>query len=386
MSVISGQRGSENINQDARKYSNEDKLWMVDPEHAVLAFFARKLNKKSVTDPEYRWWEKEQPSRTDAVDDSNDYTSGDTTITVDDGDKFRAGDVVMDVATGEQMRVTGVSTDDLTVSRGWGTTSAGALTDNDVLVILGNANAEGADVRAALTNQKTKKVNYTQIYREPIDMTGTMASTETYGGGDDLVTLRKEHRDIHMKDIERSFIFGEPKEDTSGSQPIRATGGLNYFISTYATDASGALTETEFETWIRSSFTKGGDKKMGFLSPLIASAVNSWAVGKLQMYPKDKTYGIAVSKYLSVHGELDFVVEKLFAENSTWNGYGFAVEMEKVGYRYLAGNGRPRDTKLLEDRQDNGEDEVIEEYLTEAGFFLAVENRHSKLYGVTSYS
>lgn len=389
MALISGARSTENITQDRRKFDVSDKLWLVDPDYAIMTFFARKLSKVKTIDPEFRWFDKAQPSRYDAVNHVTAYTSGATTITVDDGTKFRAGDIVMDVTTGEHLRVASISTNDLTVARGYGSTAATTISDDEVLVILGNAYAENADVGTARTSDTTKRTNYTQIFREPFAVTGTEESTELYAEANDLASLRKEHLQIHMKDIERAFFFGEAKEDTSTigtGAPIRTTGGLKSMLSTNLKDASGALTEAEFEDWVRMLFVNGGEKKMGFLSPLVASAVNSWAAGKLQMFPKDKTYGISIMSYLSIHGQLDFVVEKMFAENTKWNGMAFGVDMSLLAYRYLAGNGVNRDTRLLKDRQAPGVDGKIEEYLSEIGFQLALENRHGLLYGVTSYS
>lgn len=104
------------------------------------------------------------------------------------------------------------------------------------------------------------------------------------------------------------------------------------------------------------------------------------------MYPKDKTYGIAITNYLSIHGEVDFTIEKILSENPVWAGMAFAFEMDKLAYRYLSGNGRNRDTQLLKNRQANDADEVKEEYLSEIGFELFLENRHGLLKGVTAYS
>lgn len=385
MANVQGTRSTGDYGTGRRKYDHSDKLWLVDPDFAVLAFLTRKLSKRATTDPEYRWFDKESPTRYDAVNYGTGYTAGATSVVVDTGTLFRAGDVVKVLGTGEQMLVTAVSTNTLTVSRGWGSTAAGTLADDASVVIIGNANEEGAAIRTSLSSQATKRTNYTQIFREPIDETGTATATEVYAGPQSIAQLRREHLQIHMRDIERSFFFGEPKEDTSGTEPRRATGGAEYFISTNVTTES-EVTETEFEGWIKDIFAKGGDKKMGFASPLVASAINSWAVGKLQMYPKDKTYGIAISKYLSVHGELDFVVEKLFNENSTWNGMCFALDMSRLSYRYLAGNGVNRDTKLLKDRQTAGTDSVKDEYLSEVGFELATEAWHGLLDGVTSYA
>jgi len=384
MPNIYGARGTSTLG-DLRKYDVSDKLWLIDADYATLAFFARKLAKKPTTDPEFRWFEKASPSRQDSINNPGGYSNTATTITVADGSKFKAGMVIQNVNTGEQMRVAAVSGNNLTVVRGWGTTPAAAISNNDTIVILGNANAEGASVPLSLTSQAVKKVNFTQIFREPFEVTGTESATEIYAGGSDLAKLREEHLQLHLKDIERAFFFGEPKEDISGPQPIRATGGLRYWITTNV-ETQTDLTNAEFEAWIRRVFAKGGDKKLGFLSPLIASAVNSWAAGKLNMFPKDKTYGIAVTNYLSIHGELNFVVEKLFAENPIYNGYAFAVDMDCVAYRYLNGNGNNRDTKLLKNRQNPGDDKIIEEYFSEVGLELALEDRHGFLKGVQTYS
>lgn len=386
MANISGARATENITQDRRKFDHSNELWMTDAEYAVLAFLVRKLKKRPTTDPEFRWFDKTQPSRIDAVDYTTGYTSGATSVVVDDGTKFRSGDVVHNTATGEQMRVTGVSTNTLTVSRGWGTVTAAALTDNDVLVIIGNANAEGASIRTALSTQAVKRTNYTQIFREPIHVTETEAATELYAGPADLAKLREEHLQVHMKDIERAFLFGQAKEDTtSTAAPIRSTAGAKSFIATNIKTTS-TLTQPDFDSWIAMLFQYGGESKFGLLAPLIASAVDSWAKAKLNMFPKDKTYGIAISEYLSIHGRLTFALERILAENSVWAGYAFGFDMDKLAYRYLAGNGINRDTKLRKDRQSNDADEIKEEYLSEIGFQMILENRHGLLKGVTAYS
>lgn len=392
MSNLKVVRATENINQDTRKYDVSDKLWLLDADIAVLAFFARKLAKKSVIDPEFRWFEKSSPARYSAANYSTGYTSAETSVVVDDGTVYRTGMVVQNLSTGEQMYVSGVSSNTLTLVRGWGTTSADAIANDAVLAIVGNANAEGAATPASLTSLPVKKTNYCQIFRESIEVTNTEKSTELYAGGSDLNQLRKEHLDLHMKDIERAFLFGEPKEDVSivgTNGPMRSTGGAKYFISTNVSDVStttGILTNAIFETWVRGVFAKGGQKKMALVSPLLASAINSWAAGKLVMYPKDKTFGIAITQYLSIHGALDFTIERLFAENSTWGGMGFAFDMANLGYRYLAANGENRDTKLLKDQQAKGYDKTVDEYLSEIGLFLADEASHGLIKGITSYT
>lgn len=388
MAEIQGLFSTGNLLAARRKYSTSDKLWIAYSDVAKVAFFARGLQPKDVSDPKFRWFEQDLPQLYVQINNTGGYAAGDTSLVVDDSTPVRVGSVLKVIASGEQILVTGnnTSTNTITVVRGWGTTAAASIADDAILMVLGDANREGASLPTAITREPVEKVNYTQTFREPVSLTETEAATDLYPEGGDMKTKREIALQVHKRKIERAFLFGEPKEDTSTySTPVRATGGLAYFITSNVTNAGGALTETEFEDWVASAFKKG-ERKMGFLSPLVSSAVSYWAKNKLQMAPKDKVYGIAISEYVSPHGSLKFTTEKMLADNSTWNGYSFIVDLDKIGYRYLAGNGINRDTKLRPNRQAAGDDMIAEEYLTECGLFLANEDFHAVLKNVTSYS
>jgi len=49
------------------------------------------------------------------------------------------------------------------------------------------------------------------------------------------------------------------------------------------------------------------------------------------------------------------------------------LDMEALTYRYLTN----RDTKLLTNRQNPGEDSQVDEYLTECGLQMEQEQRHA---------
>lgn len=388
MAEIQGLFSTGNILTARRKYSTSDKLWLMYAEVAKIAHIARGLKPQPVSDPKFRWFEQDIPQQYVQINHSLGYGASNTELVVDDSTPVRAGSVLKVVATGEQLLVTAnnTSTNTITVKRGWGTTSAGSIADDAILMVVGDANQEGASLPEAITREPVEKYNYTQIFREPVKLTETEAATDLYPEGNDMKTKREIALQVHKRKIERAFIFGEPKEDTTTySRPVRATGGIVHYVTTNVTDAGGTLTETEFEDWVASAFTKG-ERKMGFLSPLVASAVSFWAKNKLQVAPEEKTYGIGVIDYVTPHGTLKYTVEKMLADNSTWNGYSIILDLDRVGYRYLAGNGINRDTKLRPNRQAAGDDVLAEEYLTECGLFLANEDFHAVLKGVTSYS
>lgn len=378
MSIITG-RGTGNITQSRRVMDVPQKLFLLQPDAAPLCQILFKAKSKTTINPKFTWYERDLFPKRDQVNDT-DAASTATTITVDHGSYFKAKDVIRNETTGEQMLVTSVSSNVLTISRGWGETSAGTLTNNDYLLVLGNANEEGADAPGLKSETNTEVYNYVQDFRHPFEVTDILRNSETYAGND-FDNERRIKLIEHKVDIERAFLFGERKCDTStGTHPIRATRGVNTFISTNATEVSTTITETAFETFCETAFTYGSGTKLFLASPKLISALNYWARGKLKMIPKDKTYGISIREYLSAHGTLLVAKHKLLSGG--YAGYGFLLDMDNVNVRIQKNMG----TKLRTNIQGNGETKRKDEYETVCGLQVNNESTHSKIYGVTAYS
>jgi len=379
--MITGARDTNNILSAKRVVDMSNEIALLEPDAAPLTVLMKRIDgkKKIAINPKYNWMEDELAPRWDAINFSTGYTAGDTSIVVDNGSYFKVGDVIKSPTSGEQMLVTAVSTNTLTVTRGWGNTSADTLSDNDKITILANASAEGSSAPTVKTTKEVEKTNYIQTIRTPFEVTGTEDASEMYGGKD-ITYLQKKMGIEHKRDLERALLFGEPKEDLTGTTPRRFTGGLNYFITTNRQDASGTLTEAEFETFCETIFRYGSKTKLLLASSKVISAINSWAKGKLQTVPKDETYGIDVKEYLSGHGTLLVVKHNLLEES--YAGYAFAVDTEYIKMRTMQG----RDTKLKTNIQANDADTRKDEYMTDIGFQLELEKAHGVLYGVTSFS
>jgi len=379
--MITGTRDTNNILAAKRVVDMASEIALLEPDAAPLTVLLKQMagKKKTAINPKYNWMEDELAPRWDAINYSTGYTAGDTSIVVDNGSYFKIGDVIKNASSGEQMLVTGVSTNTLTVTRGWGSTSATTAANDAVITILSNASAEGSTRPELKSTQEVEKTNYIQTIRTPFGVTGTEDASEMYGGKD-ISYLQKKAGIEHKKDIERVILFGEPKEDVTGTKPRRFTGGLNYFITTNRQDAGGTLTEAEFETFCETIFRYGSKKKVLLAAPKVISAINSWAKGKLQSFPKDQTYGIDVKEYLTGHGTLMLVKHNLL--ESSYAGYAFAVDPEFVFIRTMKG----RDTQLKTNIQANDADSREDEYATDLGFELHLEKAHGVLYNVTSFS
>ena len=174
------------------------------------------------------------------------------------------------------------------------------------------------------------------------------------------------------------MLFRSKEDTTTSGAPKRASRGLVEYISTNVTNAGGALTEAAFQTFLRTGFRYGSDRKVLFASPLVIAAIEGFARSNLRVTNETaSTYGVQMSTYVSGQGIVDLVMEKAWNDSSTYKGYAFLVDLDAVEWHYL------RDTKLLENRQNNDADKIEDEYLTEATVVVKNEQKHSLLKGVT---
>lgn len=382
--VVTGVRDTANILSNKIVVDMSNEIALLDPNETPFMSFLKiaKRNTKVATNPKFEWLEDDLLPRWDAVNDSDGVTSAATTVTVDNGVYFREGDIVKVPRTDEVMLVTGVSTNDLTVIRGYGVTTAAAIVDNDPLLIIGNANAEGSGTRAIKSTKETPQHNFTQIFKTPFGVTNTQDATKMYGGND-LKYQRKKAGIEHKIDMARSFILGERKYETVSGQPRRATGGLLQFLSKNNYDASGACTKSEFDNNIAEVVFKHGNKeKLLLASARLLSVINTWAEGHMQVDNLAAKFGLKIFEYVTPHGTFKIMNESRILEGSVYGGYGIVVDPEYVFYRPLAG----RDTKLESNIQGNDEDQKMEQYITEAGLEVRNAEVHGVITGVTSAS
>lgn len=332
------------------------------------------LKKKETTDPEFKWFEDAFGTRelTTAAGNTSKNIASTPSIDVASGEgaNLQDGDIVHFPSTGYTFRVTAVSTDTVTLSNELGGATGTVDLSSLALWIVGNSNEEGAGLRDIKSTTATEKTGYCQIFRKPFGVTETSRNTTTFIKENDLDYQRRKAGIEHMVDIERAFFFGKKNKDTSGTHPRRTTMGILDTISSYAT--ANVDTEDEFEAFLEDAMLNGSTEKYAFCGPAFISQISVWAKNKLQLMQTDKTYGITIYRYESVHGTL-YLIKHDLLKGATYGNYCVVVDMDKLSYRYLSG----RDTSLHTDRQSPGDDEKIEEYLSEVGLQMELEECHA---------
>lgn len=380
---MAGEKGTLGILGDRLRIDMSEKIAELNPNKNPLTVLTKKMKRtRTVYNPEFDWMEQDIGARWDALDGGGNAVAAATTKLVFHQDSyFRVGDILKIPSTGETMLVTAVNPDgdntkEYTVTRSWGTTVAAQVPDDTPVVCIGNVNAEGATLREIKQTEPVKKTNYTQIFRTPVGVTGTLQATKTYGPKP-MSWYRHLAGIEHAVDMERAFLFGE-KAKASGTQNTRSTGGILEFCTENILDVSSTtLTEQSFVEWLEIVFRYGSSEKILMASARLCTHIDLWSLGKLQTVPASKTYGVAVKEYVSTHGKL-YIVKHHLLEGATYGGYGIVLDMDNVAYCPLD----TRDTKLLTNRQANDEDAQKDEYLTEAGIEVRLPKSHAVIKGV----
>ena len=188
---------------------------------------------------------------------------GATTIPVatGTGSKFRAGMSVSIVGSDEVILVTAVSGDNLTVSRGFGGTTAEAIADAAVITIDSVGREENSLVATDGIYQPSKIENYFQTMDTALNMSRRALATLQHGNTNDLdFQLQIRLRQLATQ-MDRALIRGRRAVATIGGNEVSYTGGLRFYFDQAGainTDAVGALTLDKINNLNAEIVARGG--------------------------------------------------------------------------------------------------------------------------------
>lgn len=348
--------------------------------------------------PKFEWFENQEVTFWGQANGTTSYSSVSTGIFVVDVTIFAVGDIVAvpatTAATSEEIflvtAVSGATTGTLTVTRGWGGAGADTIGSSVSLRILASAMAEDDDTPTQRYSADTAKTSYCQIFRTPVIITHTAASTRKYGGPDRKTQLLKAMI-RHRSEIEAAGLWSRANESLSGSSSRWSTMGLKQIISTNKTAVSTTLTQTVFNTFGETAFRFGEDQKLLVSAPKILSAINNFSLGKINTYVDDKVFGLSLQRYIAPLGE--FLLHnnyRMEAGITSQNGYedeAYSIDLPSVEMRFLdGGEGLIGDTKLYQDVEQVGTTVRTDEYRSQLGWAFRHESKHAIMYGVTAYS
>lgn len=407
-----GMRGTGDWQTDERpKNWRETILYLYPNGKAPLTAIMSKMASEKTDDPEFNWWTKMFTSQ--SCDVSEIHTAATLDAAYAPGGK--AGDVVYlkvkeadstEFRAGHQVLMR--DTSDLTVDvvgkvvevKAAGNSSYIAvklledddnssnhdLGDIDRVMIVGNINAEGADMPAAIAYDPVKWYNYTQIFRTPLSITRTARKTRLRTE-DAYLRMKREALEIHSVEMEKAFLFGiatetigdngKPERTTMGLINAIKGGGVGHggpagMVADFQTDNSGSTWLANGEDWLDTKleelFRYGDNEKLGLCGNGVILGINRLVKngGNYDFTSTTTSYGIKVTKWETAFGTLNLLSHPLFNLEPSLRNTLVACEPRNLKFRYID------DTKFYDDKENkntghNHRDSTDEEYLTEAG-------------------
>ena len=281
-------------------------------------------------------------------------TSGATTLTFDNANYMRPNDVWFNSRMKERILISSNTATTAVVVRGYGTTAAAALLDNDEWIKIGVAIPEtGSAVASRQTKVRTRE-RYCQFFSGTMDYSEISTHTKRYGMAEPE-RQRKNTSDDFVLSIESGFIFGEPLFDADDASPIdtalvstRATcAGILYEIDTNASanvlnPSGGVLTQDDFWDWMADVVRDAPeDNKDGKITYMLAAGekliniLNKWQLQFVQV-GFDKEFGPNLGVYQTPHGRMDIMKHPLL-KGDEYDDYGILVNKKYLRYAYLEG-------------------------------------------------
>lgn len=311
-----------------------------------------------------------------------------TSVQVQNADRFRVGDQVKVEGAAEVMFVTAVSAPNITVTRGYGGTTAEALATNQKLIILGNAAIEGDDRPATRFTNRVRKVNYSQIFTASVEVSGSQLAARNIGIDDEMDFQKQERLRELLRDLENCVINGVASStNPQGSSAVRRT--MRGIIPSISTNVlapglggipagSGGSSNGLTEEVLNAALRRIWDQSNGPIDTIVVNGfqkrkINSFIASSRAYESDEKTFRDMVSVY-----ESDFGVCRVIL--SRWMPPDTALLLDSSRADVMPLSGRNFHFKKLASAGDAEVGQVIGEYTLE----LRNENAHGVLKGLAT--
>ena len=380
-----------------------EQMVLLEPDAAPLFVLTNAAKRKQPTiGPRFEWVEDTEVSLWGYASQTTDYTSVATNILVADGTIFGVGDIVAvpkaqsSSAAPEVFLITAISTNTLTITRGVGGSGADTLPATGSLRVLASAFKEDDNVGQQRYTAKTVQISYAQIFKTPVKVTHTAASTKQYGApqGERKYQLVKALI-RHRSEIEGAGLWSRASESLALPSSRWTTMGFLSRIATNKTDASTTATITTWNTFSETAFRYGEKQKLLLCAPKVISALNFYSQNKLLTRVGDTVFGVKIARFEMALGEFmlanDYRLGTGDVGYSTGNNFAshaYSIDLPSVAIRYLQGGGDNLigDTKLYENILPDGSTTRTDEYRSQLGWEIRHERKHAWLFDLSAYA
>ena len=319
-----------------------DILALKDDDMKYLSFInflpsIEKAFNKKVTAQKHEWLDDTARSEYITVTASGDAADWDTTgdktalpITAPDRLKLRIGDVLL-TDEDEIMIVSALAALSIDVyTRGHGSSTAVVLDHNSshVCKIIGNAQIENGDPIAANFTAQTAGLNYTQIFEDVAQISGTLRRSKMANGDELDYQVVKKLKEL-LKSLNYTMLEGVV--DLDATNFIGTMGGLREFI-TITSNVGGALSVAKIYTAVTAHIDGGLYPSAIHGSPESIGDIEQLYQGAVRTKVSDKKGGTEINTIVVLGYEIELHVDKHMRSDEA-----LILDYNRVGYGPLDG-------------------------------------------------
>ncbi len=235
----------------------------------------------------------------------------DTTITIAGGNAatISKDTILLAPNNSEYIQVTAIVGNDLTVTRGFGGTTAASFGDTQNIRVISEAAKDGADVDTDVSRARIRKFNFTQIFKKDIIISGTNRAVNNLGG----ISSEYDHQVVQrtreaLRDLEKAFYLSILSGNTIGSATgSRTAQGLYSFLSTNA-QSLATLTESWLGNVVKAAWDKGGtDLDIITADTGYKRIIDTFNSTRIRVTQDDPKFKNIISRYESSYGIQDIL-------------------------------------------------------------------------------
>jgi len=271
----------------------------------------------------------------------------------------------------EYMLVTAVSTDALTVTRGYGGTTAATHAAEAIVHIVSQMEYEGANGKKALARGRTKPSNYVQTFSRTVEISGVQEAIKKLGGITSEVDyqIMQAMRSLALE-LEKTLVMGVRSYVGNGSSTYRTMGGLWGMIATNRALDSGSIDTTAIEADINTIWDNGGVPRAIVTGGKMAQEIANLYASRIVTDVNTRIGGVNVTSIVNPlgTGPIAIIPHRLVAA-----GEYYMLDTTKIALGYL----RPFFMKPLANDGDAEKRWVGGDYTLE----LMNEKAHAYRYG-----
>lgn len=328
-------------------------IQLIDPfDVGLLNYIGMSSLSKPATATKHEWMEDTLQPLSSTINEGGTYSNSDTTLTVADGTIFRANDVLL--IDSELLWVSAVSTNDLTVTRGYAGSTAATHADTTTVYIVGISVLEGAGAGTARSTAKTGKSNYRQIFEEVVQVSSSLEAVDQWAPGSEYGRQLAKKMKVIFIQLDKTLMYGKAYVGTSSIPPMM--GGLFHYITTNVTDAAAAqVSEKLILDSLNLTYDAGGHVSCMISVLKQKQGVNKFLDPNRRTDFQQRRAGAIVDTFLWDQGEIDHVLDRWLPSDyvifltKEYVGFGPALG-QTLGHEIL-----PKTSRLFMKGQITGE-------------------------------